>query len=66
MTGVAETGRERLAMFLDHWVRLPVELREGGQVAPELDVSLEQLGRLLRLSRAWPMAGGDDESPAGQ
>jgi hypothetical protein len=55
-------GRSRLDRLRAHWSGLPVELRESGQVSPELDFAAERLDDLRRLSRSW-LEGGES-SPA--
>jgi len=50
MVGLGQTRLDRLRQ---HWSELPVELRESGQVSPELDFAAERLAYLRRLSRGW-------------
>jgi len=56
---VVSLGQERLERLRERWLELPVELRESGQVSPELDFAAERLAELRRLSRSWLE---DDES----
>ncbi len=49
----ADLGRERLARLRERWMSLPTDLRESGQVSPELDFAAERLADLRRLSRSW-------------
>lgn len=44
-------GRERLESFSALWSSLPDSLRESGQVSPEFDYGLEQLDKLIWISR---------------
>ncbi|MEN1726819.1 MAG: hypothetical protein AAGJ52_00140 [Pseudomonadota bacterium] len=46
-------GRARLDSLRDYWQSLPMDLRELGQTAPELDFAAERLDELRRLSRSW-------------
>lgn len=50
---VVALGRTRLDRLREHWSGLPVELRESGQVSPELVFAAERLAYLRRLSRSW-------------
>lgn len=54
MGQLALHGRERLEAFDRVWSELPLTLREGGQTAPEFDYGLEQLEKLIWISRYWP------------
>ncbi len=58
----ARIGRERLDRLREHWLTLPVTLREVGQPAPEMDFAAERLAELRRLSRTW--LERDESSPA--
>jgi len=58
---IATLGRARLDRLREHWSGLPIELRESGQVSPELDFAAEQLAYLRRLSRSW--LERDESSP---
>lgn len=58
---VVTLGRSRLDRLREHWLALPIELRESGQVSPELDFAAERLAYLRRLSRSW--LEGDGSSP---
>jgi hypothetical protein len=60
MAQVPTLGRERLEHFIRLWSELPLALRESGQSSPELDYGLEQLDKLIWLSRYWP--GGVEPS----
>jgi hypothetical protein len=63
MIQVPTLGAERLTRLSELWQQLPVNLRESGQTAPELEYGLEQLESLIWISRAWP---GGGELSAGQ
>jgi len=49
----AGIGQARLDRLRERWLDFPVELRESGQVSPELDFAAERLANLRRLSRNW-------------
>ncbi len=51
MLQVPVIGRERLDRLREMWLELPVELRESGQLAPELDHAMELLDELKALGR---------------
>ncbi|QOC22986.1 hypothetical protein IC757_02150 [Wenzhouxiangella sp. AB-CW3] len=51
MLQVPGIGKQRLADLREEWMTLPAGLREQGQQAPEMDVGLERLDALIRLSR---------------
>ncbi len=51
MSQVPVIGRERLDRLREAWMALPVELRESGQIAPELDHGRELLDDLKALGR---------------
>ncbi|MCC5864013.1 MAG: hypothetical protein JJU31_02735 [Wenzhouxiangella sp.] len=51
MARLPAIGQQRLEQLREIWLSLPAELRESGQLAPELDYGLEQLEQLIVLSR---------------
>jgi len=53
LSEAAALGRARLEAFRMRWLALPIELREFGQVSPELDFAAERLTELRQLSRSW-------------
>lgn len=59
---VPRMGLERLEMLREHWLELPVELREQGQRAPEMDYGLERLEALKRISRFDPAPSAPTEA----
>jgi hypothetical protein len=62
LSEAAALGRTRLEVFRARWLTLPVELRESGQVSPELDFAAERLAELRQLSRSW-LGASAESSP---
>jgi len=63
MVQMPRVGRERSEELREHWNRLPPEMREHGQRAPEVDFGFERLENLMRLSRYQPIVSEPREAP---
>jgi hypothetical protein len=60
---VVSLGESRVERLRSHWLARPVELRESGQVSPELDFAAERLAEVRRLSRSWLEGDGSLQDP---
>ncbi|TVQ35015.1 MAG: hypothetical protein EA370_09755 [Wenzhouxiangella sp.] len=63
MLQVPGIGRERLERLRQAWLDLPTDLRESGQVSPELDHGRELLDELMAISRRSSVSGESSPDP---